>query len=314
MQGLNSNWLTLEKGIDFVRYSSLPAGNYIFLVKAINANGVSSSPISIAVEVQAPFWQKWWFYVLLIAGVIALSWMYFKVRIQRLEKEKQVALEKAEMDKELVFSQLENLRSQMNPHFIFNALNSIQEYIVTNEKETASAFLVKFSRLIRIYLEHSRLSEVQLDEEQKALQLYLELEKDRFEDTLNYTIHVSKEVEVRNIKIPSLFIQPYIENALKHGLLHKKDNRKLAVIFELDSNKEMLICTIEDNGIGRTASGKLNISRAHFHKSFATTANQKRVELINKTKKNKTTVSIEDLYDVDENAIGTRVVISIPVS
>jgi hypothetical protein len=76
----------------------------------------------------------------------------------------------------------------------------------------------------------------------------------------------------------------------------------------------MLICTIEDNGIGRTASGKLNISRAHFHKSFATTANQKRVELINKTKKNKTTVSIEDLYDVDENAIGTRVVISIPVS
>ena len=314
MQGLNANWLTLEKGIDFVRYSSLPAGNYIFLVKAVNTNGVASSPISIAVEVQAPFWQKWWFYVLLIAGVITLSWMYFKVRIQRLEKEKQVALEKAEMDKELVFSQLENLRSQMNPHFIFNALNSIQEYIVTNEKETASAFLVKFSRLIRIYLEHSRLSEVQLDEELKALQLYLELEKDRFEDALDYIIHVSKEVEVRNIKIPSLFIQPYIENALKHGLLHKKDNRKLVVNFELDSNKEMLICTIEDNGIGRTASGKLNATRAHLHKSFATTANQKRVELINKTKKNKTTVSIEDLFDVNENATGTRVVITIPLS
>ena len=314
MLGLNINWLPLEKGNDFVRYSSLPAGNYTFLVKAINANGFSSSPISISIIIEAPFWQKWWFYVLVIAGVITLSWMYFKVRLQRLEKEKKIALEKAEMDKELVFSQLENLRSQMNPHFIFNALNSIQEYIVTNEKETASAFLVKFSRLIRIYLEHSRLSEVQLEEELKALQLYLELEKDRFEDTLQYAIHVAEDLDLKTIKVPSLFIQPYIENALKHGLLHKKENRILKVDFELSPNKEILICTIEDNGIGRAASAELNASRAHVHKSFATTANQRRVELINKTKKNKTTVVIEDLYDTNKMAVGTRVVITIPLT
>uniref|UniRef100_UPI004047C03C sensor histidine kinase n=1 Tax=Flavobacterium sp. TaxID=239 RepID=UPI004047C03C len=207
---------------DFVRYASLPAGNYTFTVRAVNANGLFSENKTILIEVNAPFWQKWWFYIVLIVGVGAASWMYFKIRFARLEKEKQIAIEKAEMDKELVFSQLENLRSQMNPHFIFNALNSIQEYIVSNEKETASAFLVKFSRLIRIYLEHSRMSEVQLDDELKALHLYLELEKDRFEDTLNYSIHVSSEIDVKAIKIPSLFLQPYIENALKHGLLHKK--------------------------------------------------------------------------------------------
>ncbi len=313
MQGWNNNWLTLEKGIDFVRYASLPAGNYTFLVKAINANGVASPPISISVEVQAPFWEKWWFYVALSLVVVLLSWIYLKIRLKRSEKEKKIALEKVEMDKELVFSQLENLRSQMNPHFIFNALNSIQEYIVTNEKETASAFLVKFSRLIRIYLEHSRSSEVRLDEEIMALQLYLELEKDRFEDALDYTIHVSKELEVQKIKTPSLFIQPYIENALKHGLLHKKTNRKLEVNFELSSNKEVLICTIEDNGIGRNASAEINKNRAHLHQSFATTANQKRVELINKTRKNKTNVTIEDLHDSENNATGTKVIISIPL-
>lgn len=313
MQGWNNNWLTLEKGIDFVRYASLPAGNYTFFVKAINANGVPSTPISISVEVQAPFWEKWWFYVALSSAVVLLSWIYLKIRLKRSEKEKKIALEKVEMDKELVFSQLENLRSQMNPHFIFNALNSIQEYIVTNEKETASAFLVKFSRLIRIYLEHSRSSEVRLDEEIMALQLYLELEKDRFEDALDYTINVSKELETQKIKTPSLFIQPYIENALKHGLLHKKNNRKLEVNFELSNNKETLICTIEDNGIGRMASAEINKNRAHLHQSFATTANQKRVELINKTRKNKTNVTIEDLYDSENNPTGTKVIISIPL-
>jgi ligand-binding sensor domain-containing protein/two-component sensor histidine kinase len=313
MDGWNNNWLTLEKGIDFVRYASLPVGNYTFLVKAINANGVSSPPISIFVEVQAPFWQKWWFYVALSLLIIVLSWIYFKIRLKRLEKEKKIALEKAETDKELVFSQLENLRSQMNPHFIFNALNSIQEYIVTNEKETASAFLVKFSRLIRIYLEHSRSSEVRLDEEIMALQLYLELEKDRFEEALEYTINVSKDIEVGKIKTPSLFIQPYIENALKHGLLHKKNNRKLEVNFNLSSNKESLICTIEDNGVGRKASTEINKNRVHLHQSFATTANQKRVELINKTRKNKTNVIIEDLYDSESNPSGTKVIISIPL-
>ncbi|WP_445717983.1 histidine kinase [Flavobacterium sp.] len=313
MQGLNSNWIPLEKGIDFVRYASLPAGNYTFTVRAVNANGLFSENKTILIEVNAPFWQKWWFYIVLIVGVGAASWMYFKIRFARLEKEKQIAIEKAEMDKELVFSQLENLRSQMNPHFIFNALNSIQEYIVSNEKETASAFLVKFSRLIRIYLEHSRMSEVQLDDELKALHLYLELEKDRFEDTLNYSIHVSSEIDVKAIKIPSLFLQPYIENALKHGLLHKKENRILEINFKIDPKKSVLFCQISDNGIGRDAAALLNQNRQFQHKSFATTANQKRVELINKTRKNKTEVTINDLVNEQNKACGTEVVIRIPL-
>ncbi|MCL9805821.1 histidine kinase [Flavobacterium amniphilum] len=313
MIGLNDTWLSLEKGIDFVRYSSLPSGNFTFQVKAINSNGVQSSLISLEINIEAPFWQKWWFYLVAALTMFTLIWLYFRTRLKRLENEKQIMLEKAEIDKELVFSQLENLRSQMNPHFIFNALNSIQEYIITNEKETASTFLVKFSRLIRIYLEHSRESEVMLDEELKALYLYLELEKDRFEDVLEYSVDVSEEINPAITKIPSLFIQPYVENALKHGLLHKKENRKLDIIFSMNQKKDSLICSITDNGIGRIASEVLNGKRGHQHQSFATSANQKRVELINKTRTKKTSVAVEDLYDANQVSIGTKVIITIPL-
>lgn len=311
--GLNNEWLSLEKGIDFVRYSSLPSGNFTFEVKAENQNGIQSPPISITISIKAPFWQKWWFYFSISMAIVSLISLYFKTRLKRVENEKQIMIEKAETDKELIFSQLENLRSQMNPHFIFNALNSIQEYIVTNEKETASTFLVKFSRLIRIYLEHSRESEVYLEEELKALRLYLELEKDRFEDTLDYSIIVDKNLDTSlSIKVPSLFIQPYIENALKHGLLHKKENRKLEVFFQMNKQENGLICTVTDNGIGRKASSEINGKRAHLHKSFATSANQKRIELINKTRIKKTTVSIDDLHDENFVPNGTKVIIFIP--
>ncbi len=311
MLGLNSGWIQLERGVNFVRYTSLPPGNFIFEVKATQTNGSFSKTMQIKLDVNAPFWQKWWFYVVLSVSVIGLSWVFFKTRIKRIEKEKQIELEKAETDKELIYSQLENLRSQMNPHFIFNALNSIQEYIVTNDKQTASVFLVKFSRLIRIYLEHSRESEVPLNEEIKALQLYLDLEKDRFEDTLDFEINVNTKINTFDSFVPSLFIQPYVENALKHGLLHKKSNRKLLVNFELNSHNQCLICTITDNGIGRKASGILNEQNRKGHRSFATSANQKRIELINKTRIHKTSVEIKDIVEND-TVQGTIVIITIP--
>jgi hypothetical protein len=312
LTGLNNDWQSLEKGIDFVRYSSLPSGNFTFEVKAENQNKIHSKPISITFSIDAPFWQKWWFYTFLSLTVVFLVWFYFRSRLLRVETEKKVMIEKAETDKELIFSQLENLRSQMNPHFIFNALNSIQEYILTSEKETASTFLVKFSRLMRIYLEHSKESEVPLEEELKAMRLYLELEKDRFEDTLDYTIIVDKALDTQSIKVPSLFIQPYIENALKHGLLHKKEDRKLEVHFRMNQQNDALICTVTDNGIGRKASAEMNGKKAYHHKSFATNANQKRVELINKTRTKKTSVTIEDLHDQEFVPNGTKVTILIP--
>jgi len=284
----------------------------VFEVKAKYLNGISSKPIQLTFTIKRPFWQTWWFYVLLSSVVLGGFWMYFKRRFTRLENEKTILLEKAQVDKELIFYQLENLRSQMNPHFIFNALNSIQEYIVTNEKANASVYLVKFSKLIRLYLEHSRESEVPLEEEIKALQFYLELEKDRFEDTLNFTIHKEEIINAKTTKVPSLFIQPYVENAIKHGLLHKKENRIVNISFTQNTHTNELICVVEDNGVGREASAEINKNRREYHKSFATSANQKRVELINKTRSKKISVAIEDLYDEAQKTLGTRVIIHIP--
>lgn len=311
LKGYNDKWLKLEPKTNFIRFSSLPPGEFIFELKSRKGN-VFSNTNEIKINISEPFWKKWWFYLIVSISVFALTFFYFKRNVRRLEREKKIDLEKAEMDKELIFSQLENLRSQMNPHFIFNALNSIQEYILSNEKQSASTYLVKFSRLIRLYLEHSRESEVPLSEEIKALNLYLELEKDRFENTLEYQITIDNKINIHSVFIPSLFIQPYVENAIKHGLLHIKKDRKLSLTFKLSNNNE-LICSIIDNGVGRKSSSEINKINKPTHKSFATTANQKRIGLINKTRIKKLSVQIVDLYDEQYKAIGTKVEIIIPL-
>jgi LytS/YehU family sensor histidine kinase len=315
LRGANNNqWSAVSKGVNEVVFNNLSAGNYTFQLKAVETNGVRETAIQpIAIKINLPFYREWWFIVSVFSIILLLVWYYFSRRLSNLKKQQNERLEKERLSKSLIASQLESLRSQMNPHFIFNALNSIQEYIVLNDKRLASAFLVKFSRLIRLYLEHSQKHYISLKEEIKALELYLQLEKDRFEDTLEYTILVQKNIPKEEIKVPSIFIQPYVENAIKHGLLHKLTNRKLRVSFHLTDSKENLICTIEDNGIGRSASEKIKKSSAHYHTSYATKANQKRVDLINVDREKKVVLSIIDLHDDTGKAVGTKVELNIPL-
>ncbi len=304
------NWQILDNGLDFVKYNSLPIGNYNFEVRAINKKGVASKSQSISIEIHAPFWQKWWFYVVLSFVAIAISWLLFYYNSLKKQQKQEQVIRRERAERDLLFSQLENLRSQMNPHFIFNALNSIQEYIMTNEKDMASTYLVKFSRLVRMYLNQSRNQEVLLKEEVEALKLYLDLEKDRFEDTLNYNIEIDPNLLHKVIYVPSLFIQPYVENAIKHGLLHKSNDRKLTVQFKEVDN--VLICSIDDNGVGRKEAENYKKARLEQHNSFATSANQKRVELLNRMRKHKISVKIIDKVDSNNKAEGTQVIIEIP--
>ncbi|UAM98174.1 histidine kinase [Polaribacter litorisediminis] len=306
--GLEPSWHLAKEQINNVNYNSLPSGNYTFQVKIIDE---ADTLKSIEFSISSPIWKRWWFYLLLVCLLGVVIYAIFTSKIRTLKIKQNEILQKEIVNKQLVLSQLENLRSQMNPHFIFNALNSIQEYIVLNEKELASSFLIKFSRLIRIYLEQSRENEVTLKQELNALHIYLELEKNRFEDILDYTITVSKNIDENKIKVPSLFIQPYVENALKHGLLHKKDNRKLNLIFNLNERQDILFCEIADNGIGVSASKQLNKHRQPIHRSFATSANEKRVKLLNTNRKHKIRVHIEPLNP--ETKTGTKVLIIIPI-
>lgn len=308
--GNSSDWIALEKGVRKLYFNQLNDGNYVFELRLKDEINQYSKVESYQFEILPPFWKRTWFIIICILTLGLLTYFYFRYRLKKAQNFKEKELEAAYAKQELIFSQLENLRSQMNPHFIFNALNSIQEFIISNEKEVASEYLVKFSRLIRIYLEHSREQEVLLSEEIKALKIYLELEKIRFEDKLEYQITCAKEVENQVIYLPSLFIQPYVENALKHGLLHKKTDRKLNIQFEIKD--KILEIIIDDNGIGITEAMKIKQLRNPNHQSFATSANQKRIQLLNQNRIHKIEVKTEEIFE-NENVKGTRVTLLIPI-
>lgn len=307
LRGNSDKWIAVDKNVQSVKFNSLPYGEFTFDIR-IRDNKKNIKSVSF--EIMKPFWKSIWFIFSLFVLLFIALFLFYKHKMQKNEQEKLQALKSAQHQNELIALQLENLKSQMNPHFIFNALNSIQEYIVLNQKNLASTYLSKFANLIRAYLEHSSKGKISLKEEMDCLNIYLELEKLRFEEKLSYSIIIDENIDVYDVKIPTMLIQPYIENALKHGLLHKKDNRKLTVAFDLNKEKNILECTIEDNGVGREKAASLSRST---HKSFASNATEKRLNLLNSKDKNKIGVTITDLYSENNQAIGTRVLVSIPI-
>ncbi|MBF8150517.1 histidine kinase [Winogradskyella sp. F6397] len=312
VQQLDTAWQNIPLNTNVVNFNSLASGTYNVELKAKNISAekaVFATPMTFVIT--KPFWETWWFYAIILFVIFGLIWLYFKWRLKQKEEQRISEIDKILIDKKITNLRLENLRSQMNPHFIFNALNSIQDYIVSNEKELASSYLVKFSRLIRMYLDYSQQNEITLQEELNALKLYLELEKVRFEEELEYQIHIDHQLKTQQIKVPSLFVQPYVENALKHGLLHKLNDRQLKVEAKIIENNNLQI-TIEDNGIGRTQSEKLKRPNQQ-HKPFATKANEERVYLYKNKLKRNITIAIEDLYDENQTASGTKVVITMPI-
>lgn len=306
LQGLDTTWLTTNTSP--VTYESLPPGNFTFNIRPVSSR-LKGETLSVDVSIARPFWSTLWFLALSFLVIVISVGLYFKHKIRTQEEEKQKELASLIKDKRLTNLKLENLRSQMNPHFMFNALNSIQLYIINNEKDLARTYLVKFSRLIRIYLEHGQKNEVTLAEELEALKLYLQLEKIRFEEKLDYSIQVAPEVDVNETKIPSIFIQPYVENAIKHGLRRATEQNKLSITFDLNDAHTDLVCTIKDNGIGIRASEEQKKSREH--KPFASRANMERVELYNLKRSKKIQLEVMDLKVLGQQ--GTLVTINIPL-
>lgn len=314
MIGVDTNWTIIPSSENKARFNALPPGNYTFEVKGINEDGISSiQPATVRFTISTPYWQKWWFVTLVVLVAFSLVSAGFIFRIKLLSKRSKLEREKSKLEVALRSSQLAALKVQMNPHFIFNALNSIQEYILTNEKKLANSYLGKFSDLMRLYLDMSNQTSITLAEEIKAMELYLELEAMRFEENFNYTLMVSPQLKTDEIKIPAMIIQPYIENAIKHGLLHKRNSRKLAVSFAPGLNSDVLICKVTDNGIGRKQSQELNIIRNRTYTSFATGATQKRLELLNAERKAQIAVVYDDLLHADGTPAGTTVTLNIPV-
>lgn len=310
--GLDTAWQLVEATEREAHYQALPPGHYQFEIKLITKSGITSDVLKTeSFTIQAPYWQQWWFYLIIIASITAVVGLLFQYRIHLISKRNKLEREKSKLEIELRTSQLSALKVQMNPHFIFNALNSIQEYILTNEKKLANSYLGKFSDLMRLYLDMSNKRSISLEEEIKAMKLYLELEAMRFEENFSYTLTVDPKLSIDEITIPPMIIQPYVENALKHGLLHKRNDRKLSIEFKWAPN-QTLVCVVTDNGIGMKQSMELNKIRHKKHASFASGATQKRLELLNAERNEHIGVVYQDLYINETTPNGTRVTITVP--
>ncbi|HZY78439.1 MAG TPA: histidine kinase [Cyclobacteriaceae bacterium] len=221
--------------------------------------------------------------------------------------------EKKTFERRLVDMELTALRAQMNPHFIFNCLNSIKLYTLERNPLTAADYLTKFSRLIRLVLENSQSGKISLAAELEMLQLYVDMEIMRFKDKFDYEVFNSGNVDLGYVEIPPLIIQPYVENAIWHGLMHKDGPGKVTVdINQGDPNN--LFIRVTDNGVGRKRATELKSKSATRHKSFGMKVNSERIELLNQLENHDRAVRIKDLFDDFGAPIGTEVTITIPVS
>jgi len=199
----------------------------------------------------------------------------------------------------------------MNPHFIFSALNTIQSFVYSNDKKSAGNYLGKFSELIRKILDNSNKEKITLEEELHVLQLYIDIEKARFGDTFHAIIDTDTNLD-KDFFIPPMLIQPYVENAIKHGLLHQTGEKKLLIKISKSLDQQYIEIIIDDNGIGREKSIEINKKR-NGHHSFANEANEKRIDLINQFHDKKTKLEIIDKKNMDDTEAGTTVIISIPI-
>jgi len=205
---------------------------------------------------------------------------------------------------------LNALPAQMNPHFIFNSINSINYYIIQNDRDKASSYLGKFSRLIRMILENSKLEFISLEQEFEAIALYLEIEQMRFEGRFEFELVTDKQVRLATVKIPPLIIQPYVENAIWHGLMHK-DGKGYLSIYINDSNG-LVKCVIEDDGIGREAAAALSNGKKMSKQSLGTEITKDRLAYIHEMYGIQIDVEIKDLKNMNGSAAGTRVTVKIP--
>ncbi|SNR15170.1 sensor histidine kinase [Tenacibaculum jejuense] len=299
-----NKWNILDKNISQVTFNNLAPGSYIFDLKATALDDTNHEFLkTVRFTIALPFYKEWWFIFSIFVLFVSILWYRFYKRLENIKRKQEVALEKERLQKELVSTKLETLRSQMNPHFTFNALNSIQNLILKNDKQEAYNYLTKFSTLIRENLHLSTQDFVVFEQELSLINRYLELEKLRFKDSFVYHIIVGENVE--EIKIPTMIIQPYVENAIKHGLLHKKSGvKKIRIEFSLEEG--VLVSKIIDNGIGIERSKEIKEVNNIKRKSFSTKSIQERLSFLRDYYK--TDIGVE----YPEVEIGTTVIIKIP--
>jgi ligand-binding sensor domain-containing protein len=317
LHGLTEEW-QYAPGNHVIRFETLPAGTYTLMIECSNSgNNFNGKGLTLLIRIRPAFWNTWWF---LTACFISIALIGYALIRSRLNEKFRVQLELSEQQNQLaelrqkaVEMEVQALRAQMNPHFIFNSLNSINRFILQNNKLQASEYLTKFSRLIRLILYNSKASVITLESELDALRLYLDLECLRFNDHFSYSIDIEDGLDISVLKIPPLIIQPYAENAIWHGLMHKEDKGLLEI--RIHSNEDTLFIEITDNGIGRQEANRMPMAEARdeLHKALGMQITSNRITTSRRKGFTDPSVQIIDLVAPDGTPAGTSVLIKFPI-
>lgn len=291
-----------------VTYSNLPPGVYTLLINACNEDGVwSKKPLKYTFEIKKPFWMEWWFLALAVLLLVLAVYKIIQWRTRVIRKEADEKQRELQLAHQLQTLEHKALRLQMNPHFIFNALNSIQSQIGNNNDQEARYYMAKFGKLMRQILNHSEQTWVNISEELEMIENYLLIEQFCHNKQFTYQLDVDPGLMSEEYKIPSMIIQPFIENAIKHGFRNLKE-RDAVLTLRLSLQENSVACIIEDNGVGRPAIKEQNTEQ---HQSMAIAITQKRLQLLHEDTRQQF-VTITDLSENGKPA-GTRVFISLPM-
>lgn len=304
LEGVNEDWI-LAGDRKYAAYTNIDGGMYRFKLKVRREFGPWSKPTILSIKIIPPFWKTAWFWVLITLCCAGLSYLGYAYRVAQIKKEEKL---KTAFFQQLAEVEMKALRAQMNPHFLFNSLNAIKYYVLKRNKEKAAEYLTDFARLIRLVLNNSSQPIISLEKELEALELYIRIERLRFDEKFDYQLKIDPTIDLTAIAIPPLLIQPFVENAIWHGLMHKKEDRGMLLISIQKSDLEIEII-IEDNGIGRQRAEEVKSKSAKHQKSFGLNITRDRMAISKLINNLDITTEIQDLINNDKQPLGTRIIV-----
>ncbi|MCC6701985.1 MAG: histidine kinase [Fluviicola sp.] len=299
LKGLDENWRS-GNGKDQADYYNLSGGNYVFELRVIEDGKIVS--VEYPFKIIPPFWKRWWFIAFIVIVIAFSIWFYVKLRIRRIENTERM---KVDFNAQIREMEAKALRAQMNPHFLFNSLNSIRLFILKNEVENASDYIAKFSKLLRMILNHSRQDMITVYDEIQSLKLYLEFERLRFDGGFDFDLQIDGQ-EVLDCQIPPMIIQPFVENAIWHGLMPRMDDKGY-IMVSFKKTPGMLSVIVQDNGIGREKAKVNNTKKSLKEGSVGLQITKDRLRGLTLRTNRMNDFEIIDLYDDNQKAIGTLV-------
>ncbi|MFP4557421.1 MAG: two-component regulator propeller domain-containing protein [Bacteroidales bacterium] len=301
LNGLDTSWVYTEA--TNATFSGLPYGDYIFEVQTQNSDRKWGDSSDFHFSILPPFWKTYWFLGVLTLAFSTTLFIIYRIRVQSIRKRNDL------INMMNVYKQ-QSLRQQMNPHFIFNTLNSIQLYILEKDHISSHKYLTKFAKLMRLILDNSQQTTIPLKDEFDALKLYLELESIRLAGKFEYSIEIESD-DLLKARIPSLIIQPFVENSIWHGIM-LKPTKEGWVKISVSKKDHFILCYIEDNGIGREAAQEIRKKKDKERQSLGFKITSQRVNLLNSIYKNKFNIEYADIKSPNGQVAGTRVLLKIP--